>query len=383
MNSIMITIKKELRSIFRDKKTIVTLLLFPILIPVMIFLYANVYESQQEGEDYLIGVNYSVNNVEATLLSDAHLRTKEYSSLEEMEDAYLKKEILGYIDYILDEEKYVLYTNCDSSDGMYVHNYVQMYLDNYNHYLARLTLMEENIDVEKVYHNFSYEVVDLEGENWMLMMMFTVAFTYIIMSIVISTTNMATTATAVEKENGTLETLLTFPIRSRDLVIGKYLATVIIGVISSFIGLFLTIFSLEVVTHQFQVFEGITYTVHASSVMLSMLIVVLASFFVAGVSIALTSFAKSYKEAQSISSVLNVLTIIPMMISLMGVSIQRVFYLIPILNYTQVLMDIFSLKMDMISISMVIISSFVYVGVVISYIIYQYRSEKVLFGRNY
>ena len=44
MREILITIKKELRSIFRDKKTFITLLLFPILIPAMIFLYAYMYE---------------------------------------------------------------------------------------------------------------------------------------------------------------------------------------------------------------------------------------------------------------------------------------------------------------------------------------------------
>lgn len=380
MSSIRITIRKELRSMFRDKKTFYTLLIFPLLIPAMIFLYANLYESQNKDKFYSIGVNYDLNQTEVSLLEEAHLKSKVYDSVKEMEKAYSKGEILGYIDYQEEEKNYLVYTNEDSEEGMYVSNYVRVFLDNYNNYLGRLYLIGEDFDVDSIYHNFSYQVIDLKGENWMLMLMFTISFTYIVMSIVISTTNMATTATAVEKENGTLETILTFPIKSRDLIIGKYLATVVMGVVSSLIGLILTVGSLEIATKSFAVFKDISYSVSVSGVLLSVLVVVLASFFIAGLSIAVTSFAKSYKEAQSMSSVLNILTVIPMMISMVGITIHKVYYLIPIFNYTQVLMDIFSDKYDVISILLVVFSSFLYVGVVIFYIIRQYRSEKVLFG---
>ena len=57
MREIFITIKKELRSIFRDKKTFITLLLFPILIPAMIFLYAYMYEEESRDDVYVVGVN--------------------------------------------------------------------------------------------------------------------------------------------------------------------------------------------------------------------------------------------------------------------------------------------------------------------------------------
>ena len=41
MFSIGITVKKELRSILRDKRTLITLLAFPLFIPLIIFLYKN------------------------------------------------------------------------------------------------------------------------------------------------------------------------------------------------------------------------------------------------------------------------------------------------------------------------------------------------------
>lgn len=381
MREILITIKKELRSIFRDKKTFITLLLFPILIPAMIFLYAYMYEEESKDDLYSIGVNYSLNQNEISLMNNAHLKGKYYKSKKEMKKAYSKGDILGYIEKKKSSNYYVVYTNEDSSDGMKVRSYVTAYLEGYNTYLAKVYLIGENVDVKKTFDQVQYKIVDLDGENFLLNLMFTIAFTYIVMSIVITTTNMATNATAVERENGTLETILTFPISSRCLILGKYLATVIMGFLSSLIGLILTIGSLEFVKRYFSFFEGLSYHVGLSSILISFVIIIMASLFIGGLSILLTSFTKSYKEAQSVSSILNILTIIPMMISLVGVSIQKWFYFIPIFNYTQCLMDIFSGKFHVIEIFMLIISSICYVAIILFYIVKQYRSEKVLFGK--
>ena len=380
MSSIIITIKKELRSMFRDKKTMTTILAFPLLIPVMIFLYGYMYDSTEDTTKYKIGINYEPNTTEISLMSEANLEYQVYEDKNTLIDAYENKDIAGYIDYDKNSEKYYLYVNEDSEEGMYVSNYAISYLKGYNDYLAELYLIGEDIDVEKAYSNIDYEVVDLEGENFILLMMFTVSFTYIIMAIVMSTSNMATSATAVEKENGTMETLLTFPIKIKDLVIGKYLATVIMGFISSIVGLILTLGSLIIATNYFEVFKDISFNFNIISVLISILIVILASLFISGLSILVTSFAKSYKEAQSMCSTLNMLTVIPMFITILGMEINRWYYLIPILNYTQILMDIFSGNIDIIAVLMIIISSIIYVVIVIAYILKQYKYEKVLFS---
>ena len=380
MSSIIITIKKELRSMFRDKKTMFTILAFPLLIPVMIFLYGYMYDNTEDTTKYKIGINYEPNTTEISLMSEANLEYEIYDDKNTLIDAYDNNEIALYIDYDKNSDKYYLYVNEDSEDGMYVSSYATSYLKGYNDYLAELYLIGEDIDVEKAYSNIDYEVVDLDGENFILVMMFTVSFTYIIMAIVMSTSNMATTATAVEKENGTMETLLTFPIKIKDLVVGKYLATVIMGFISSLVGLVLTLSSLIIATNYFDVFKDINFNFNILSVFISILIVILASLFISGLSILVTSFAKSYKEAQSMCSTLNMLTVIPMFITILGMEINKWYYLIPILNYTQILMDIFSGNIDVIAILMIIISSIIYVVIVITYILKQYKYEKVLFS---
>lgn len=379
-NSIIVTIKKELRSILRDKKTLITLLVFPILIPIMIFLYAYIYNNQSKDEFYNIAINYKLNTTEKSLLKDCHLTPEYYESLSSMKKAYAQNKVSGYIDYNEEKNTYTIYTNEDSEEGMYVSNYVTTYLESYNNYLAKLYLTGEDIDVDKAYNNFQYNIKDLEGENFILEIIFSIAFTYIIMSIVLAGTNMATSATAVEKENGTLETLLTFPIKASELITGKYLATVIVGLIASLIGLILTIGSIIIASNSFSIFETITFSINLETILISIITCISASLFIAGLSIAITSFAKTYKEAQSSSQVLSILTVIPMMVSLIGIKINTIYYLIPIANYVQLLMDIFSKNYNYLNILIVLISSIIYVIVVISYIIKQYKSEKVLFG---
>ena len=60
-------------------------------------------------------------------------------------------------------------------------------------------------------------------------MIFSLVITYLIMIVVMVCVVVVTDATSGEKERGTLETILTFPIRSSELILGKYLATSILG----------------------------------------------------------------------------------------------------------------------------------------------------------
>ena len=378
--SIIITIKKEIRSLLRDKKTLITLLVFPILIPMMISLYAYIYENQSEEKYYNIGINYNLNTTEKTIIKDCFLTPIYYEDINKMKNSYNKGKIIAYIDYNEKDKKYIIYTNQDSEEGMYATNYITSYLDSYNSYLAKLYLTGEDIDVDTIYNNFTYKFKNLEGENFMLELIFSISFTYIIASIVLASTNMATSATAVEKENGTLETLLTFPIKPSELVAGKYLACVIASTIASLIGLILTIASIIIASIFLETFKTYNFEINIITISFSLIICVAASLFISGLAIAITSFSKSYKEAQSSSQVLNVLTMIPMMISIMDIKITTLFYLIPIVNYVQILMDIFSKEFNILNIFIVLISSIIYVIIVIYIITKQYKEEKVLFG---
>ena len=69
-NNILVTIKKELRSMFRDKKTLFMIFGFPFVIAFFIFLMGFMEESVlgEGGTTYNVGFNYTINEVEETLL---------------------------------------------------------------------------------------------------------------------------------------------------------------------------------------------------------------------------------------------------------------------------------------------------------------------------
>lgn len=378
MRNILITIRKEVRSIIRDKKTLLTLFVFPFIIPVFIFLEGYMTDGYEE-DIYYIGINYELNSTEKTLLDEVNLETYNYKTKEEMVKAYDDGEILGYIDYNSDDKTYIIYTNQESSDGMYVTSSIDAYLKGYKDYLKELYLISEDVDIDSINNVFKVENVNLDGENYMLELLFVMSFSYVIMAILASSTNMAISATAVEKENGTLETLLTFPVSIKELMLGKYIASTIIGIVSALIGFIITIVSLLIATNIFESFKEIGFSLSINNVILSILVIVLASLFIAGVSILVTSKTKSFKEAQSAASVLNLISIIPMFVSLLDIAISYVYYIIPIFSHIQILIDLFSGSATILNILLVLLSSVIYVFVVIYLVVKRYKIEEVLF----
>ena len=376
IRNIIITIKKELRSIFRDKKTFIRLLILPLSIPLMVALYSYIYS--MDVADYSVGVNYKMNETEKQIVDSINVNIKEYNSLEEMKEAYENDEIDGYVE--LNGNKYTIYTDNGSTSGVMASSIITGYLDAYKTTLANQYFEGLGADLEYAYSQIEYETVDVGGNNYFLVLLFSVCFSYITMAIVTSTSNMAISATAQEKESGTLETLLTFPIKTSELITGKYIAGVLMGILSGFIGLALTVISLNVATGTSEIFDALNFSLSLNNIVLSVIIVISASIFIGGLAIALTSFSKSFKEAQSSVNFLTMITMIPMFTSILSVGITHVFYLIPIANYTQILMDIFSNVQDITNVLIVFGSTLIYTIVIIYMIVKLYRSEKILFG---
>lgn len=376
---IFITIKKELRSIFRDRKSIVRMFLFPLIIPAMIIFYGILYDNIDNEEiTYTVGVNYEISEVEKQIADTLNIQYKEYNTKKELENAYQEKQIGGYLIY--EDNNYTIYTDQSATSGMTINALLTEYLENYSQYLTNQYLTEEGIDLDKAYNHFTYESQDIGKSNYFLQVILLVSITYIIMSICLSTSNMATSTTAAEKENGTLETILTFPIKRTELLIGKYLSSAIIGFITSLIGLILMIISLYYSKENYNVFSTINLSIDLSTIIISIIIIFLASFFIASIAFALTCYSKTYKEAQSASQLLNMISIIPMFINLFETKITYYYYLIPICNYEQILIDLFSNNITLTNLLLTIISTFIYIVVVITYIIKAYNSEKILYS---
>ncbi len=381
MNNIITTIKKELRSILRDKKTISVLFIYPLMIPFMVILYGNLYDNMDnEVTEYTIGINYELSKEETLIMDELHINYQSFDTISDMEKAFDKKEITGFIEYQKDLNNYNIYTNTSTSSGLTTFELISQYLESYNLTLTNNYLVEEGIDLEKAYNHFSIQEQELSTNNYIVVLLLSVSITYIILSICISTSNMAIQTTATEKENGTLETILTFPIKKTELIIGKYLSTVSIGFISALCSLIFMLISMYIGKQHYAIYETLSISFSPSTIIGSIIISLIASIFISGIALSLTAFAKSYKEAQGQSSLITLVATIPMFVSILELNISRAFYLIPICNITQTLNDLFANNIDIINILITISSTIFYTIIVISIIIKAYNSEKILFS---
>ena len=378
MRNILITIKKELRSIFRDKKTMIAMFIYPVLIPLMVILYGNIGNAVESENPTSIGINYQVTTEEKALLKELNIEYKEYKTEEEMNKAYKDKEISGYITQN-SNRNYTIYVDESNTDGLSTSAAIEAYINSYNQILSAKYIASQGINPEVAFNQLTYDIKSLEKNNYMVTVLLAVSLTYTILSICISSSNMAISTTATEKENGTLETILTFPIKKGELITGKYASSVIVGFIAAIISLVLMLLSFEFGSRQFEIFKDISLHISFVSVLGCVLMCLLAAIFIAGVAMFLTSFSKSYKEAQSKIGFMNVLGMIPMFVSILNIPINTAYYLIPICNYEQILQELLLSKTSILNIFIVVACTVIYTFIVVKLIIKLYNSEKILF----
>lgn len=379
-SNIYITIKKELRATIRDKKSLLMMIMVPLFIPLFVFLFSYMYDemlNDEEKDIYKLGINYELNDIEKEFVNALNLDVSTYEK-DNLLEAYENGEISAYL--ILEDNNYKIYYNQMDTTSNYTGIYTKTYLDSYNNYLAQLYLVEEGINPESVFNIITYSEEQLTGNSDLINQIILMAFVFAIMSITLTSIYSATDSTAGEKERGTLETLLTFPIKNNHLIIGKYLASVIACIITAIIGVILLLISLNIARGMFTIYDEVVLNFSALSIVLAFIILVGHGLFISGASIAIASFSKTYKEAQSALTPLSLVSIIPMFINILGIEMTPILSAIPIINHTLLLNDIFNGNINYLNIIIMFISTIICVVFVINYIVRQYRSEKILFS---
>ncbi len=380
MNNIKITAKKELRSIFRDKKTLILLFTLPIMIPVFIFFYGYMFDNMEEeaGGNVTIGVTYELSAQEKEILDNYKIKYNTYDSYEKAKQAYEDKEVDVYI--TKKENFYRIYANEGNQNGQIAIAMVSSYIEEYSRKLGEEYIVENGLDPERAFNSLVYEVKNTTDTNYILNLIYDIAFTYTIMAIVLAAGNMAMSATATEKENGTLETILTLPITTKELIIGKHVGAAIMSILVSGFSLLVTIISLLIGNQLFESFKQFNINISFTTILLAILVVISASILISGIALSLTAMCKTTKEAQSKTQVLNFLCLAPMFISLLGLETSKYFYFIPICNYIQTLLDLFNNNINLMNVFIVFASSILYIVIIINIIIKLYKSERVLFA---
>lgn len=392
--------KKEIMDVLRDKKTILTMVVLPIILYPLLFLiimqvltviqtsqkeqtyllaYENVAEEQQKELNQWIlgdedGLDYSFKCV------DSENPQKELE--DETIDTYVtSKEIDGQIIYEIHYLSAISNSNTAST-------YLKEEIDAYSNHLAEENLKEKGLEVKATLHPVKAAYKDhSSSESSIGSILGGIIPFLMITAILMGAMYPAIDATAGEKERGTLETLLTLPIGNMELIMSKFLSVATIAVVSVFINVIsMGIVAMYLYTTISALSDGLG-SFHLSSflpaALISVVCVIVFALFMSALVMCVCAFAKSFKEA---NNYVTPLTLVVMLTGYIGfipnIELNAKTALIPVANICLLMKNLLIFKYDLSVILIVLFSNMIYAFVAVWFLGRVYNSESILFGES-
>ena len=175
-----------------------------------------------------------------------------------------------------------------------------------------------------------------------------------------------------EKERGTIETLLTTPVARWQILFGKMGVVVLSGLTAAtaaLFGLFMSIEVLDVVDNK-EILEIIHSILSVKFILMLYSLLIPLTIFFAGVMIPIAVYAKSFKEAQSIITPLNIVMVLPAMVGFFpGIELNTITACIPVVNIVLATKELIAGTLDfgLVALSFTVMLTLAVVAVIVSY----------------
>lgn len=379
-NMVWEIIKKELRDIVRDKKTLAMMIIMPIVLyPLMIgffFVFSDQQSEDMATEIMNVGLTFEPTEALDTMLTEFNVE-KVIDEKDNLHKDLLNGELDAYI--TLEENNYKIHYSEEDMNGMMVSGMLEQVLTMYREMIQTQMLTNEGLVAEEIFEVFTIESENVGSTDMFTSMMVGMIPSMIIVSVSLTAVYTAIDMTAGEKERGTLETLLTFPLKNGDIVMGKFIATTIASAISSTLG-FLSMYGmLYYLSKELESFTAIA-ELSLQSILVLIGLFGVFSMFISAIAIILATNAKSFKEAQNATQPLSIVSMIPMFASIMGVELNKVIALIPFMNISLLVDQALLNKVDMGCFWITTLSGIVYTYILIKVMSKLYKSDKILFS---
>ncbi len=395
MNTILTIFKKEMLDTLRDRRTIITMIIIPVLLfPVMFSLMTKIGESQaKKAKEKILRVTVVAPEEAADF----------YDILAEYDDITLIRDV--------DRDSITALIRSDSLDGAYI------FADNFAKRLRQeragvVEMLYRSTDsnnitknrLENVLEKYEDALLVKRLEKYGLKKSFIKTLTikkkdiatkrekfgkiiggfmpYIfVIFCFMGAMYPAIDLGAGEKERGTIETLLTSPANRFQILIGKFMVVVVTGLASaavSILGLYIGVRqAVDIPEELFQALSGVLET---SSLLMVLSLLLPLTIFFGGILLSLSIYARSFKEAQSLISPGTILVILPAAIGMIpGISLNSMTALVPVLNVSLATKDIMAGTIDPLLLSVVYLSLIFYAGISLWFCTYWFSKESVIF----
>lgn len=393
---------KELTELMRDKKTLIFVILLPIFIFPVIFgvmglvLSSTTNKAMQEEHRYVI-----VNAEQAPQFADALFYHKNFKQVTtdktteaELVDAIRNDEfdvaIVVPTDFsakraaVEQAQWQIIYNQSSQFDFMY--RYFSELLADFNEQLQRDTLTQLNVDQTKlaaIIKPVDVQKVDTAAKRENIGEKFGAVIAYILIPLcLLGASYPAIDMGAGEKERGTLETLLICPISRVSIVLGKFLTVLTTGLV----GALITVGSFGIWGAIIGSLGGMAVVQEAMSaiaitelVLIFSLLLPISAVF-AALLLAISIYARTFKEAQNYISPLSILIFLPLIAAMMpGVELNSKTALVPIMNVALAIKELIKGTADYAMLALIFGSTLVLASVAIGFCVHWFQQEKVLF----
>ena len=351
--------KKELLDLMRDRRTIITAIVLPIILYPLIMIGFSAMMSRQEmkleQQTMVIYVNDNIADETSQMIIDSF---NEIETIQIMgkagiyeEETYLSLLGENSIQAVIDIKDSL------SAAGYRVFNISVFYnqtneksIRTYEKITNKLYDIEDDLVGERLKKiNINEEIlnaVEIKKENiappeQMIGFMVGKFLPYLLIILTISAASVvASDLVAGEKERGTLETILVSAARRNELVIGKYLTIITISIMTVVLNLFSMYLSFQHIFRQARGDFGDLQLPLGNFALILFLMLPLITLF-AAILLSISTYSRNIKESQSYQMPLLFGAIMLSMVSFLpGFELNLGFALIPIVNFSLMMRDI-------------------------------------------
>ena len=379
--------KKELKDTLRDRRTLMMMLVIPILIfPIIMNLFASVSKSFQEeaaNKKIKIGIVGTENNFLQLELNaiPKELGEKEIilykDTLSLIND--LKKDSLQLGAYVSSEFNQLMdsmhpapLTFFFNATDMGMQERAEAYMAVIDAKAKSKRFVKLGIDEARTqpiiteYHNIASDKEMIGKLAGGILPYIFIAFGFI------GCMYPAIDLFTGEKERGTIETLLTTPVARWQILFGKMGVVVLSGLTAATCALLGLFFSFEFIDSEgnAEILKIVHSILNPTFIVLLYSLLIPLTVFFAGLMIPIAVNAKSFKEAQSIITPLNIVMVLPAMVGFFpGIELNFVTACIPVVNIVLATKELIagSLDIGLVALSFSVMMSLAVLSVIFSY----------------
>lgn len=341
--------KKELKDSFRDRRTLLLTVFLPLILMSGLILFYEKLMSTGEEETYTIAVNENATEQVKAIYGDLDNFTfKEVANVQEYvsegnADAGLSFET-DFMDKLaqMNPTTVQIFADQFSQQSSLAATFLEKGLIAFNQQNLSTVLVDHNID-PTILNTIAIETVQIvEAENGLFLIAYLIPLMLSI-AVGIGASPAAADLFAGEKERKTMEALLMTPVKRSPLIFAKWLTISTLATVTGVITIIVVGLEIFFLTENLR--NSFTFDVSTFIIILgwTLLITISYSLLTASLLLLTSLFAKTVKEAQSYSTPVLMISIVPALYtSNLGINeFTNIHFAVPILNLFTIFKELF------------------------------------------